>query len=85
MPTVSLAVRQTPEEKRQMRAESLRRIEAARQQAQVIVATGRCPQCGRGLRRNSSLAGWFQCEQFGAIGFRADSSLPSCDFQCFTV
>lgn len=35
-------------------------------------------------RRNSSLAGWWQCAQFGAVGFRADSSKPACSWQTFT-
>lgn len=49
-----------------------------------IVKIGKCPQCGRQLRRNLALSGWWQCSQFGAEGFRADSSLPSCDWQGFT-
>jgi hypothetical protein len=53
-------------------------------QAQAIVATGKCPQCGAKLRRNLALAGWFQCSQFGAEGFRADAARPSCSFQTFT-
>lgn len=49
-----------------------------------IVSGGKCPECGRKLRRNLSLTGWYQCEQLGAVGFRADASLPSCSFQTFT-
>jgi hypothetical protein len=30
------------------------------------------------------LAGWWQCEQYGAESFRADSSRPACSFQTFT-
>jgi ribosomal protein L37AE/L43A len=52
--------------------------------AQAIVATGACPTCGAALRRNLSLAGWWQCSQLGAEGFRADASKPSCSFQTFT-
>lgn len=50
-----------------------------------IVRTGKCPLCGNTLRRNMALTGWWQCSQFGAVGFRADSSKPACDFQCFTA
>jgi hypothetical protein len=46
-----------------------------------IANKGTCPTCGRQLRRNSSLPGWWQCEQYGAEGFRAEPSQPSCDFQ----
>ena len=50
----------------------------------AIVQTGKCPQCGSKLRRNLALTGWWQCEQYGAEGFRKDASKPSCSFQCFT-
>jgi ribosomal protein L37AE/L43A len=46
----------------------------------AIVAKGVCPTCGRPLRRNSSIAGWWVCEQRGAVGFRDEASLPSCSF-----
>jgi hypothetical protein len=49
-----------------------------------IVRRGDCPQCGARLRRNNALAGWWQCEQYGAEGFRKDSSKPDCSFQIFT-
>ena len=63
-------------------------IEVRRQKrlekARAIVATGKCPTCGAALRRNLALAGWWQCSQYGAEGFRADSSKPACNFQTFT-
>lgn len=59
-------------------------MEALHQTARAIVATGKCPDCGAGLRRNLSLAGWWQCEQYGAVGFRKDASRPACSFQTFT-
>jgi len=52
--------------------------------ARAIVQTGKCPDCGSGLRRNLSLAGWWQCEQYGAESFRARPQEPSCNFQTFT-
>jgi hypothetical protein len=50
-----------------------------------IVKTGKCPDCGAGLRQNLSLQGWWQCDQYGSEGFRKDDSKPSCSFQTFTV
>jgi hypothetical protein len=67
----------------QKAAEKAKR-EARLAAARAVVATGKCPQCGRPLRRNLSLTGWWQCSQLGAPGFRADSSQPSCDWQTFT-
>lgn len=56
----------------------------AHAEAIAIVTTGKCPCCGDGLRRNLSIAGWYQCAQFGAPGFRKDSTKPACGFQTFT-
>lgn len=52
-------------------------------ESRVIVQSGHCPQCGSTLRRNLALTGWYQCAQFGADGFRADSTKPACSFQIF--
>ena len=70
--------------KAQKTAEQARR-EARREKAFAIVQTGKCPQCGRPLRRNLALTGWWQCSQYGAEGFRADSAAPPCSFQTFTA
>ena len=59
-------------------------MDALRAEARKIVETGKCPQCGSGLRRNLALAGWWQCAQFGAVTHRARPQDPSCDFQTFT-
>jgi hypothetical protein len=61
------------------------RHEALLNQARIVVAVGLCPVCNGKLKRNLALAGWWQCEQFGAVGFRKDSAKPSCNFQTFTV
>lgn len=77
----------TKEEKAQRKTQreaQKARIEKAQAAARAIVATGVCPECGKPLRRNWSLAGWWQCEQLGAIGFRKNAELPPCSFQCFT-
>ena len=50
----------------------------------AIVRAGKCPVCGGKLTRNSSLTGWWQCEQLGSEVFRKDPTKPSCDFQLFT-
>lgn len=50
---------------------------------QAVVDTGKCPDCGSGLHRNLSLAGWWQCDRFGSEGFQKDPG-PKCDFQVFT-
>jgi predicted nucleic acid-binding Zn ribbon protein len=60
------------------------RDEARANENRAIVETGHCPDCGAPLRRNLALAGWWQCSQYGAEGFRADDSKPSCNFQCST-
>jgi len=71
-------------EKKAARAESDARIAAAQAGTRAIVAAGVCPCCKAGLRRNLSIAGWWQCEQYGAPGFRKDSSKPACNWQGFT-
>ena len=72
-------------------ANRCRKCDAARRESLLAEARkivdsgdGRCPTCGSALRRNMSMAGWWQCEQFGAEGFRARADEPSCDFQTFT-
>lgn len=71
-------------ETRRRNAESRARIRRAREETQRIVASGVCPVCGSGLRRNNALSGWWQCEQFGAKGFRKDDNRPECNWQGFT-
>jgi len=61
-----------------------KRFDELHAKAAAIVATGVCPDCGAPLRRNFSITGWFQCSQFGADGFRADSTKAACGFQTFT-
>lgn len=61
------------------------RREARYRENRAILDGGKCPVCGRSLRYNASITGWWQCEQLGAEGFRADASLPSCNFQMFVV
>lgn len=62
----------------------LARIQRAQAETRRIVAGGACPDCGAGIRRNASLTGWYQCAQFGAVGFRADATKPPCAWQGFT-
>ena len=60
------------------------RIQAAHAETRAIVASGKCPICGAGLRRNTSLTGWWMCEQTGAANFRRHAGKPSCSWQGFT-
>lgn len=69
---------------RKLNAERKARLEMLQVQARATVATGRCPDCGAGIRRNMSMTGWYQCEQYGADGFRKDSNKPACAWQAFT-
>lgn len=66
------------------RAAHLARMAAIHAEAKAIVASGKCPECGSGLHRNSSLAGWFQCDRSGSGHFRRDLTGDPCGFQCFT-
>lgn len=52
-------------------------------QNQQVLSNGKCPKCGSGLKRNSSLTGWWQCEQYGAATHRARPNDPACLFQMF--
>lgn len=54
------------------------------QRTRDIVAARKCPQCGAGLVYNSSIAGWWQCEQFGMPQFRKDPLKGPCNWQGFT-
>ena len=60
------------------------RMAAIHAEAAAVVATGKCPDCGAGLHRNSSLAGWWQCDRSGSGHFRRDLTGSACTFQVFT-
>lgn len=44
------------------------------QENKLILEGGKCPDCGRGFRRNMAMFGWWQCEAYG----------DGCHFQMFT-
>lgn len=71
-------------ERKAQREASKIRIEAAHAETRIVVASGKCPDCGAGLSRNLGLTGWWQCEQLGAVNFRKDSTKPACHWQGFT-
>lgn len=50
----------------------------------AIVAAGICPCCGQKLRKNNSIAGWWQCGQNANADRRMNPNGPDCGFQCFT-
>ena len=56
-------------------------------EAQRIVETGVCPECGARLRHNGAIAGWWQCGRYGADPFREEAyrGQAHCSFQCFTA
>jgi hypothetical protein len=60
------------------------RQKTARKEAYLALVNNQCPKCGLEVRTNLALTGWVQCSQFGAEGFRAVPSMPSCDWQGFT-
>ena len=66
------------------RKASAERVAKAIAETCAVVASGKCPQCGAGLRRNLALTGWWQCRQYGADGFREDNTKPHCSWQGFT-
>lgn len=65
-------------------AQSALRMAEQRAEAAQALHANTCPRCGRGVRRNPSLTGWVQCEQYGAEGFRKDATQPACGWQGFT-
>ncbi len=71
---------------RQERKQHAARMEACKAQARATVATGKCPDCGLPLLRNSALAGWYQCAAYATPSFRLPQyrDAASCHFQCFT-
>jgi ribosomal protein L37AE/L43A len=66
------------------RVASAARTAAAQAETRSHVAADKCPQCGRKLRQNLAITGWWQCSQYGAVEFRVDSAAPSCSWQGFT-
>lgn len=60
------------------------RILKARAEVVQAVSSGHCPTCGAAIKRNLAITGWWQCEQFGAEGFRKDPNKPACNWQGFT-
>lgn len=84
----------TPEERAARKAAAAERkreaeVRAAAAEARLVeirrvVASGVCPLCGAGLRRNTSITGWWSCEQNGAPDFRARPADPPCAWQGFT-
>ena len=57
--------------------------EARHAAARVIVAAGKCPDCGQRLKRNRAMAGWWQCVRYAADGIYGISA-RECSFQIFT-
>ena len=62
---------------------SAARIAQAHRETMAILEAGRCPDCGAGLHANLALTGWYQCDRFGAPGFRKDNTGAECSWQGF--
>lgn len=60
------------------------KISACVAAAKVVVATGKCPDCGAGIHQNITIAGWWQCDRSGSASFRRDHSGAPCLWQVFT-
>jgi hypothetical protein len=71
-------------ERKAERAAHQARMAAIHAESLAVVATGHCPDCGAGLHRNTSIAGWWQCDRSGSDPFRRDKTGAACSFQCFT-
>jgi len=71
-------------ETKRRNAEALEHLAQIQAATRAVVATGKCPECGSKLRRNLSITGWWQCEQFGSEQFRARPQEKSCQWQGFT-
>lgn len=76
----------TRTEKAQQRAAARERIARAQNEARAHVARGTCPLCGRRLRHNLALTGWWMCGAHGEPSFRLPEyrDQAGCEFQCFT-
>lgn len=79
----SEAARKAAATRKQIKLERARR-EAYHAEIKAIVKSGKCPQCGGPLRRNNSMAGWWQCGQFGNPEYRLNPAEPDCTWQGFT-
>ena len=60
------------------------RMDKIHTEAREVVKSGICPQCGSALHSNYSMAGWYQCVQYGYMIAGHDTKKPNCNFQCFT-
>ena len=54
-------------------------------EAQAVVNTGKCPQCGLPLKRNLAITGWWQCVRCTDYPTPEYAQYPKCSFQCFTA
>lgn len=60
------------------------RMESLQSAARAVVANGKCPDCGAGIHRNITIAGWWQCDRSGSASFRRDNTGAHCSWQTFT-
>ena len=78
-------LRRRQKEKAQQASARLSEHEEIQARNRAILDTGKCPQCGAELVRNSALTGWYQCACYGNADRRKAEyrERPGCSFQMF--
>ena len=66
------------QQKGDRRAQRMRAINA---QSEAIIASGVCPECGKGLILGKFFQNQWDCPQYGREDYRADPSTESCRFR----
>lgn len=65
-------------------SETIRHWKKETAETRKAVEENKCPKCGRNVRRNSKIPGWYQCSQYGGVRVRKEPRLPRCLWQGFT-
>jgi len=78
-------LRRRQKEKAQQATQRLSDHEETQARNRTILETGKCPQCGADLVRNTALTGWYQCACYGNADRRKAEyrERPGCSFQMF--
>jgi len=81
---VKVTTKRTPQDKARRLIDNWVTYKNTTEYTRAVVSSKQCPECHGGLRRNLSLTGWWQCEQFGNEQFRRYPNRPPCHWQGFT-
>ena len=78
-------LRRRQKEKAQQATQRLSEHEEIQARNRAILETGKCPQCGAELVRNTAMTGWYQCACYGNADRRKPEyrERPDCSFQMF--